>query len=383
MIQFIALLTDAYRELNSKKLFWVTLVLSVLFVAIYGSIGFDPSGLSMFYGAWHIESEFINSQTRWSRALYMGIFSDFVVNLWLAWIAIILALISTTTIFPDFMAGGAIDVLLAKPIGRLRLFAFKYLTGLLFVLLQVTVFCTGVFLCVGLRLGEWNWLIFAAVPMVTLVFSYLFAFNTLVAVVTRSSLAALLLTLLFWFGLWTIQTAEGSLFQFRLLAQVEAEEAQQRVETLDQSLAALDAAGAPADDPRRITLVASRDEEHAAVEAARTFESRLAAWHTPVRWMLNILPKTQETTGLVSRWLKDKDGYSILAMLRGDMTMGSRNTSRGTGSGFGNRRQEAEVSRRVEAALDARSPWMIIGTSVAFEIALLLFAAWVFCRRDY
>lgn len=382
MIQFTAMLTDAYRELNSKKLFWVTLVLSILFVAVYGSIGFDPSGLSMLYGAWHIESEFINSETRWSRALYMGIFSDFVVNLWLAWIAIILALISTTTIFPDFMAGGAIDLMLSKPIGRLRLFAFKYITGLLFVLLQVTVFCVGIFLCVGVRLGEWNWLIFAAVPMVTLVFSYLFAFNTLVAVVTRSALAALLLTLLFWFGLWTIQTAEGSLFQFRLLAQVEAEEAQQRVDTWNQSLAALDAASTPADDPRRATLTASRDQEQAALDDARRIESRLIAWHTPIRWVLNILPKTQETTGLVSRWLKDRDGYSILAMLRGDMTMGTGDAGRG-GSGFGNRRQEAEVSRRMEAALDARSPWMIVGSSVAFEVVLLMLAAWVFCRRDY
>ncbi len=383
MIQFTAMLADAYRELNSKKLFWVTLVLSGLFVAVYGSIGFDPSGLSMLYGAWHIESEFINSETRWSRALYLGIFSDFVVNLWLAWIAIILALISTTTIFPDFMAGGAIDLMLPKPIGRLRLFAFKYITGLLFVLLQMLVFCTGVFLCVGVRLGEWNWLIFAAVPMVTLVFSYLFAFNTLVAVVTRSALAALLLTLLFWFGLWTIQTAEGSLFQFRLLAQVEAEEAQQRVDTWNQSLAALDAASTPADDPRRATLTASRDQEQAALDDARRIESRLIAWHTPIRWVLNTLPKTQETTGLVSRWLKDKDGYSILAMLRGDMTMGTGDAGRGSGSGFGNRRQEAEVSRRMEAALDARSPWMIVGSSVAFEVVLLLLAAWVFCRRDY
>ena len=98
--------------------------------------------------------------------MYVGIFSDFIVAVWLSWIAIILALISTCTIFPDFLAGGAIDLVLSKPIHRATMFGMKFVMSLLFVILQVLMFCTGIFLCIGLRLGEWNWMIFAAVPVV-------------------------------------------------------------------------------------------------------------------------------------------------------------------------------------------------------------------------
>ena len=72
----------------------------------------------------------------------------------------------------------------------------KFATSLLFVLLQVTLFCVGVFLCMGIRLGDWEWKIFAAIPVVTLFFSYLFSVNVLFGVWTRSALAALLITMM-------------------------------------------------------------------------------------------------------------------------------------------------------------------------------------------
>ena len=46
---FSAMLLDSYRELNSKRLFWVILTLSILFVVVYGSIGFNEQGMSMFF----------------------------------------------------------------------------------------------------------------------------------------------------------------------------------------------------------------------------------------------------------------------------------------------------------------------------------------------
>ena len=91
MTVFGAMLLDAYRELNSKKLFWITLFLSGFVVLSYGSIGFNEQGMSMMFGLKQIDSEYINSETPWARALYMGIFSDFVVTIWMTWVAVILA----------------------------------------------------------------------------------------------------------------------------------------------------------------------------------------------------------------------------------------------------------------------------------------------------
>ena len=99
MTAFLAMMLDAYRELNAKKLFWITLGLSGMVVVFFGSISFDEQGMSIMFGITRVDSEYVNSTTPWSRALYVGIFSDFIVAIWLSWIAIILALISTCTIF--------------------------------------------------------------------------------------------------------------------------------------------------------------------------------------------------------------------------------------------------------------------------------------------
>ena len=139
-MQFKALLIDAYRQLSAAKLFWVTVGISILVVIGYGSIGFNEQGISVFFGIWEIESEYIYEGSPWARGLYIGIFSSFLVKIWLAWIAIVLALISTCSIFPEFVHSGSIELTISKPIGRLKLFFYKYLVSLLFVVLQVAIF---------------------------------------------------------------------------------------------------------------------------------------------------------------------------------------------------------------------------------------------------
>src|SRR5258705_12779130 len=78
------------------------------------------------------------------------------------------------SIFPDFTAGGSVDLYLSRPISRLRLFLTKYATGLLFVALQVAVFASACFLVIGIRGGAWEPRIFLSIPLVVLVFSLLF-----------------------------------------------------------------------------------------------------------------------------------------------------------------------------------------------------------------
>ncbi len=78
MTAFLAMLLDAYRELNAKKLFWITLGLSGMVVLFFGSIGFDEQGMSMLFGIKRVDSEYINSTTPWARALYVGIITDLI-----------------------------------------------------------------------------------------------------------------------------------------------------------------------------------------------------------------------------------------------------------------------------------------------------------------
>jgi len=163
--QTTALFVDAYRHLNSKKLFWITLGLSALVVAAVAAVGITEKGISLLI--WEIPVSAVNLNTIPSKAFfYKNLFIAVGFQFWLTWAAAILALVSTCNIMPDFVSGGTIELTLSKPISRVRLFLTKYLGGLIFVTLQVGVFTVASFLVIGLRGGEWVWSLFWAVPLV-------------------------------------------------------------------------------------------------------------------------------------------------------------------------------------------------------------------------
>src|SRR5205085_5918956 len=162
--QTLAIFQDAYRELADRKLFWLILILSA--IAILGFAGFHADNEHLTYFGFNFPNVGIPP-----RALYKSIFSGFVIGMWLTWIATVLALISTASIFPDFIAFGSIDLFLSKPISRVRLFFTKYAAGLLFVLLQVVVFTVMAYCVLGLRGGGWFPGLFWAIPIVVCFFS--------------------------------------------------------------------------------------------------------------------------------------------------------------------------------------------------------------------
>jgi ABC-type transport system involved in multi-copper enzyme maturation permease subunit len=96
------------------------------------------------------------------------------------------------------VAEGAIDLTLARPISRLKLYALKILGALLFMLLQVTISVLIAWLLMGLRFGIWFHGALWAIPLLTLQFLYVYAVCALVGLWTRSPLASLLITLVFW-----------------------------------------------------------------------------------------------------------------------------------------------------------------------------------------
>jgi hypothetical protein len=380
MMQFKALLIDAYRQLSAAKLFWLTVGLSVIVVILFGSIGFNTQGVTFLFGAWETESELLNAGSPWARGLYIGIYSSFLVNIWLAWIATVLALISTCSIFPEFVHSGSIELTISKPIGRLQLFFSKYLVSLLFVVLQVTIFCVGIFLCVGFRVDEWNPLIFTAIPIVAVFYSYLFSVCVLVGMLTRSGITALLVTGVFWMGLWSVQTTEVVLNRFVITQHVDIERFEEGVVKWEIELAKIEEKFP--DDSSIETLRKRIETYRADIEEAKEALSTLDKWHTPISWILTISPKTGQTIGLLERWLNDPDGFDIGAIMNGDMRVFDNEemeefdpTTRGA--------RARETMRRMREDYESRSLWYVLGTSLLFEGCVLGIAAWYFCRKDF
>lgn len=376
MRAFGAMLIDAYRELNSRKLFWVVLVISTMVMLFYASIAFDDTGMSFFFGLWHVDSDFVRADTPIARMLYRSIFSSFIVGFWLAWAAVILALISTTTIFPDFIAGGSIDLVLSKPLSRVFLFFSKYISSLLFVVLQVAIFCVGVFLCMGVRMGEWNWMIFAAIPLITLFYSYLYSFNVLIGVWTRSALAALLLTMLLWFSIFGINMTEGIMLRIQVGQQISLDDSRKNLDRLENAVEAL---GDSEEDAGRAAMFQSQiADEKTTIAETEDQLGKLEPWMKRVQVMKYPLPKTGETLGLLERWLQKDTDVSLNDILAGNITMDEDGEYVRARTGH-----EERAQTRMMEYYDSRTMWYILGTSMVFEAVMLGLACFIFVRRDF
>jgi hypothetical protein len=87
-----------------------------------------------------------------------------------------------------------------------------------------------------------------------------------------------------------------------------------------------------------------------------------------------LLPKTQETTGLLDRWLISEEDKSNFTQPRDESPSDEFAL-------FG--RPDLEVARRFEEAVRGRSTTWIIGTSLLFQGFILAISAWIFSRRDF
>jgi ABC-type transport system involved in multi-copper enzyme maturation permease subunit len=394
MTKTFALFLDSYRELNAKRLFWIVLLLSALVVGAFSLIGVRNGAITVLW----FDTPFSGPALQMLKPamLYKLMFSYFGIGFWLTWLANILALISTAGIFPDFMAGGSIDLYLSKPISRFYLFLTKYIGGLLFVTLQVTIFAVCSFFLIGFRGHQWEPAIFLSIPLVVLVFSYLFSFCVLLGVLTRSTIAALLLTLLFWFAIWGVQTAESWLLIGTISNEVHAQSLDRQIESAKAELA-----GFPTTGPAVSTQPAPRhsvlgffapphqDTKEEVENRLSDLQTRRAAIGTGMKTShgfalaaLTPLPKTGATVQLLDRELikradlphTDSDDENAAPPDIGDDDEGPgrRNPS--------NRR---EFRKRMEEEEHSRSATWIIGTSIGFEVVVLGLAGWLFCRRDY
>ncbi len=328
-MQLIAIIRDTWRLLRARKLFWFSLWITALAGLLFASISFDSTGWSVLYGLKHFADDNFRSGSPAAGELY-GLAFTGIVNWWLTFFGIILALVSTASIFPEMLQSGAIDVVLSKPISRTGLFIAKYLSALLFVAFQVTLLSVMVFGAGWWRLGVLDWSVFLSIPLVVLFFSYLYSVAVLLGVWLKSSLPALLLTLLFW-GL-----CSG-------LAWVE------RV-TIQSTVAS--------------NMGELSPELKPTVETTRRYAERA----------LIALPKTYETADLARRWIiRDRE------ISWADLPPRARATSPGELA------RDHERARRLRDAALAmeKSPAYILGTSLAFELLILTWACWLFSRRDY
>lgn len=385
--QTIALFIDAYRELNAKKLFWITMMLSGLVVLVYAAVGINEKGI--FFLWFKIPTPVpVDSTTLPPSILYKQLFLSLGIKIWLAWVATILALVSTAGIIPEMISGGSIEMLLSKPISRTRLFLTKYATGLLFAGLQVTAFTFASFLVIGIRGGVWEPGLFLAIPLVVIFFSYLYCVCSLLGVLTKSTIASLLLTILLWCCLFILNTGDAALMAIRV--QYEARR-DAYTSTIDKSRTAatkiLVARHENDNDPLPDGYVATDDDMLAVTPwISRAFENRdeavdtldkLRPWTKMIYAAKTTVPKTGETINLLERWLISMADLQEMAKADEDRQETKVNQDSGDVE-----LDQSEVQIRAQEAIRSRPVWWVMGTSLVFEGVIVGIAVIIFARRD-
>lgn len=197
-MQLWAVIVDGLRDSMDRKIFWVLIGMSVLIALVMVCIGFEEDRVSFMFGLAEIETSSLNPLTLGGRSQIMGYMIHGVLDLFMGWIGLTLMIIATAGMVPTLLEHGAIDVVLAKPISRTRLFLYKYVAGLVFVVVQASIFVGLTFIVMGLRWGVWSPGYLMCIPLLVLLFSYLYCVSVLVGVRTRSAVASILITLSAW-----------------------------------------------------------------------------------------------------------------------------------------------------------------------------------------
>ena len=319
-MQMLALIVDSFRHARDRKLFWVMIGISTLIAVVMACIGMDASGTTILF-KWEFPGEV-------GRAMAAAILVHYIAGIYIGWIGIILALIATAGIFPAFMERGSVDVVLAKPLSRPMLFLGKYAGSMAFVLVQAVYFIGLTFLVVGLRWHYWIWSYFWLIPLLVLVFSYLYAFCALFGVMTRSGLASLLLTILAWFAIWILQTAYSTLV----------------------ALNAMDAG-----PNQKGPLVSDK-------------------WVRVAEVVRVAVPNTQDIPMIAAKLMEAASSAAFMPEFDNpNMSEQEREQMR------------AQMDASMAATLELEDVNIVrsIGSSLLFEVAIVLLAMWKFTRRDF
>jgi ABC-type transport system involved in multi-copper enzyme maturation permease subunit len=110
----------------------------------------------------------------------------------LATIGLVLALLATSTLFPQMLQRGSIELLLCRPIPRWRLVTARFLGGVSIMAFNAAYLIGGVWLVLGMKSGIWTTGFPFSTFLAVFAFIVLFSMVMLASVVTENGPAGLL-----------------------------------------------------------------------------------------------------------------------------------------------------------------------------------------------
>ena len=125
----------------------------------------------------------------------------------------LISTIMVASFLPNMLNKGTVDLLLVKPIHRTTLFLYKFLGGLLFMILNTVVIIVGVYLALGLQTGLWTHSLLVCIPIFTLQFAIFYSVMALAAVFTRGAVVSIFGAMMTWGLLFLVGYAHWFLIE--------------------------------------------------------------------------------------------------------------------------------------------------------------------------
>jgi len=369
---FTAMMVDSLRYLRSRFLFWIVLAMSAIAaIALFGTYSFTPDGMKILWFKPIVNPMLAEGGV--GREIFVSyIFNAYFLRFWLGWGAMILALISTASLIPDYISDGSVELTLSKPVRRPVLFLFKFISGLLFVLLQLTIGVGLAYLIVGIRFDQWMHSALLAIPLLTLQFVYLYAISALIAVLTRSTIASLLGTILIWFVISLVQFVSNTmLLQYEMQAAT-ADQNQSRIVELESKIAT------ESREPKAFER-ANLSSWKSTMENARSAADSVYPWVKTTARIELFVPKT----GDLQKFIADKSQAPVTNEFAGLFMDFSSDQYRPADMDMQTMKDANEAETIARKKVRKVGIVESITTSMLIVSLLLFLAIWRFTRRDY
>ncbi len=132
----------------------------------------------------------------------------------LFFMTIAVGVFSTASFMTSMMEKGNIDLLLSKPVPRWMYIMGRYTGAMMIVAIEIVYFIFGMWLAVGISLGQWETKFLASLFFILIGFAGIYSVVTLVSVITRSAWFAIIIGIAVYFlsGMLAIGTFLDKLF---------------------------------------------------------------------------------------------------------------------------------------------------------------------------
>ena len=364
------LFADAIYQVLDNRVFRVLIALSLLPILLTFVIGLKEDSISLLFGMWTFDyptmSELLGDDP---RPVAIEWLLEIVIDGFVGNVGMTLSIAATAFFVPRMLEKGAADLVFVKPLSRWTLYLSRYVTGLVFVALLGLFLTSGIYLGLllvsGYNAPEVLW---SSLTLVYL-FGMIHAVTMLIGVYTRSTSAAMILGIVFFFGngcvhqTWQFKDQAGQLL--------------------------IDEMESASKDPE------SEAEAHEA-EGTTPWIGLVKGLYFAVDCVHYVLPKTSDAT-LVNLHVQDAVfGSGRLAIRRKMEEAAIEDFNKDMDNARSNDKDRAPESRNSEmfgesfeskfawGAEETRySVWFSILSSMAFTGLMLLLGMWKLRRSDF